>query len=124
MNNQSANTSSLFDKMENYTRTSINLFKLNSIERSADVVSSLLSRITIVTIASLFILFANVGLAFWIGKMLGEYYLGFFIVSGFYIILMILTFIFRNKAIKKPISDMIIKKMIHEDEIDNIIRNN
>lgn len=124
MNNQSTNTSSLFDKMENYTRTSINLFKLNSIERSADVVSSLLSRITIVTIASLFILFANVGLAFWIGKMLGEYYLGFFIVSGFYIILMILTFIFRNKAIKKPISDMIIKKMIHEDEIDNIIRNN
>lgn len=124
MSNQSANTSSLFDKMENYTKTSITLFKLNSVERSADVVSSLISRITIVAIASLFILFANVGLAIWIGKVLGEYYLGFFIVSGFYIILMILTFILRNKAIKKPISDMMIKKMIHEDEIDNIIRNN
>ncbi len=124
MSNQSANTSSLFDKMENYTKTSLTLFKLNSVERSADVLSSLISRISIVAIASLFILFANIGLAFWVGKMLGEYYLGFLIVSGLYIILMIVTYIFRNSMIKKPISDMVIKKMIHEDEIDNIISNN
>ncbi len=124
MSNQSANTSSLFDKMENYTKTSLTLFKLNSVERSADVLSSLISRISIVAIASLFILFANIGLAFWIGKMLGEYYLGFLIVSGLYIILMIVTYFFRNSMIKKPISDMVIKKMIHEDEIDNIISNN
>lgn len=124
MDNQSANTNPLFDKIESYAKTSITLFKLSSIEKSADVVSSLISRITIIVIASLFILFANIGVAFWIGKSLGEYFLGFFIVSGFYIILLAFVFIFRYKMIKKPISDMMIRKMIHEAEIDSIIQNN
>lgn len=124
MDNQSANTNPLFDKIESYAKTSITLFKLSSVEKSADVVSSLISRITIIVIASLFILFANIGVAFWIGKALGEYFLGFFIVSGFYIILLAFVFIFRYKMIKKPISDMMIRKMIHEAEIDSIIQNN
>lgn len=124
MNNQSANTNSLFDSIESYAKTSITLFKLSAVEKSADVISSLISQITIITISSLFILFANIGLAIWIGKLMGEYFYGFFIVSGFYMILFIVAYIFRDKIIKKTISNMIIKKMVHEAEIDKIIQKN
>ena len=38
----------LFEKAENYTRTSIELAKLNVIDKSSDVLSSLISRLAIV----------------------------------------------------------------------------
>ncbi|MES2811446.1 MAG: hypothetical protein V4670_03160 [Bacteroidota bacterium] len=124
MDNNAINRETLFDKFENYTKTSITLFKLSSVEKSADVLSSLTSQVTIILIALMFILFTNIGLALWLGKLLNEYFLGFFIVSGFYLVLALVVFIFRNQMIKRPINDMVIKKLIQKTDLDAIIQSN
>lgn len=103
---------SLYDKAKKYTETSIELYKLNAIEKTSDVVSSLVSRIALVLAFSLFTLFVNIGISLLIGKVLGAYYLGFLIVSGFYLIITMLVYFFSEKFIETPIANLVISKLL------------
>lgn len=102
----------LYDKVKEYTETSIELYKLNAIEVTADVVSSLASRIALALVFSLFTLFVNIAISLWIGNLLGAYYLGFLIVSGFYLIISILIYFFCEKLIETPITNLVIAKLL------------
>lgn len=103
----------LLEKAENYTKTSIELLKLKVINKSADVLSSILALIAIGTVVALFTLFLNIGLGLYIGKMLGDYYLGFFVVSGFYFLLAVVIYLVKEKYIKDKITDLVISKLLN-----------
>lgn len=103
---------SLYFKVKEYTETSIELYKLNAIEATADVLSSIVSRLAFVFVFSLFTLFINVTISLLIGSLLGAYYWGFLIVSGFYLIIMILLYYLNGKLIKIPITNLVIEKLL------------
>lgn len=102
----------LFEKAQDYSKTSIELLKLNVISKSADVLSSITSLIAIGVVVALFTLFINIGLGLYIGKLLGDYYLGFFAVSGFYFLLAVVIYLMKEKYIKQKITDLIISKLL------------
>ncbi|MEO6721180.1 MAG: hypothetical protein ABIN67_12495 [Ferruginibacter sp.] len=104
---------SLFEKTGDYLETRLELLKLQAIDKTSDVTSSLVSRIAIVLILSFAIFIANIGLAIWIGELVGKVYLGFFIVAAFYALLAWLIHVFRKAWIKEPITHMLIKKMLN-----------
>ncbi|HEX9150464.1 MAG TPA: hypothetical protein VF842_00175, partial [Flavobacterium sp.] len=87
MDNFTASIETLFERAEDYTRTSAELVKLNAIDKSADVLSSLLSRLTVAIFAVMFVLLLNIGLSIWIGEITGKPYLGFLIVSSVYLLI-------------------------------------
>lgn len=105
-------TDTLFDKAENYTKTSFELFKLKSVSVSADVLSSLTSQIIVAVVVVFFSLFLNIGLSLLIGQLLGEYYYGFFVLAFAYLILAIVLYKNQNKWIKKPIGNIIISLLL------------
>jgi hypothetical protein len=102
----------LFERAEDYGKTTLNLLKLNAIDKSADVVSSLVSRLAVVMTVVFSVLIVSVGLSLWIGKLLGDAFYGFFIIGGFYAILAILLQVFRHQWLKDPVSNSIIKQML------------
>ncbi|WP_166966074.1 hypothetical protein [Yeosuana marina] len=110
----------LYEKVKEYTETSLELYKLNAIDITADVVSSLVSRIALVLVFSLFTLFVNIAISLLIGNLIGSYYLGFLIVSGFYLIITILIYFFSNKYIKIPITNLVIAKLLKSRRNENI----
>jgi hypothetical protein len=112
MDNQATTIEMLFEKAQDYTRTTVELTKLNVIDKSADVLSSLLSRLTVLIVAAMFALLINIGLSIWIGELLGKTYYGYFVVAGVYFILAILINSFKDQWIKLPVSNFIITKMI------------
>lgn len=103
----------LFEKAEHYAKTSAELFKLKTIDKSADVISTLTARLAVVSFITLFFLILNIGIALWIGEMLGKTYYGFFIVAGFYALAGIVFYIFRNKWIKTPLRNSIIAQALN-----------
>jgi hypothetical protein len=103
---------SLYNKVKEYTETTIELYKLNAIEATADVLSSIVSRLAFVLVFALFTLFINVTISLLIGNLLGAYYWGFLIVSGFYLIIMILLYYFNGKLVKAPITNLVIEKLL------------
>jgi hypothetical protein len=102
----------LFEKAETYSKTTFELGKLKSVETTATVVTFLVARLSVIIMISLFALILNIGFAIWIGKLLGEYYYGFFIVAGFYCIAGIVLHFFLHKWIKKPLGDLIITQAL------------
>jgi hypothetical protein len=72
----------------------------------------LMARMAIVMVVAMFTLFINIGISLFIGKMMGEYYLGFMIVSLFYLILAIVLYLFSNQFIKIPITNLVIEKLL------------
>ena len=49
----------LLEKIEDYSKTTIELFKLQAIDKSANVLSSLISRIAVLMVVALFIVIIN-----------------------------------------------------------------
>ncbi len=112
MENQPNNhIESLFEKTGEYIETRIDLLKLKAADKSADVVSSLVSRLVILLIATMFIIILNIGIALLIGEALGKSYYGFFVLAGFYLITGLVFNSFKNKWIKEPVADKLIKKL-------------
>jgi len=104
----------LFERAEDYSKTTIKLFKLNAIDKSADVASSLVARLAVIMTVVFSVLIISIGVGFWLGKMLDDTSYGFFIVGGFYVLLAILLHLFRKQWLKYPVSNSIIKKLLKE----------
>jgi hypothetical protein len=102
----------LIDKSKDYLDTKIELTKLKTIDKSADILSAVIVIVSMLFISSLLILFVSVAVALLLGKMLGAYQHGFFIMGGFYAIILLLIYVKREKWIKTPIANELINKML------------
>lgn len=103
----------LFEKAENYLKTTVELTKLNVVDKSSDVLSSLLPRIILLVVVALFSFLINIGISLWIGELLGKWHYGFFIVAGSNLAIIVLLYSFRHSWIKIPINNLIITKIVN-----------
>jgi hypothetical protein len=103
---------SLIDKSKDYLETKIELTKLKTIDRSADILSSVIVMVSMIFLGSLFIIFISIALALMIGQWLGTVQYGFLIMGGFYALLLLLIYLRREKWIKTPIANGLINKML------------
>jgi hypothetical protein len=115
MENKSTTIEMLFEKAEDYTRTTIDLVKLNAVDKTADVMSSLLSRLAVSIVFVMFAFLVNIGLSLWIGELLGKAYFGFFAVSSVYLLIAIVLYIFKDQWIKMPVNNFLIVKMLKKN---------
>lgn len=111
----------LYEKAKKYTETSAELLALKTVDKSADVLSSLITVVLIVIVVAMFTLFINVGLSLFIGTLLNEYYLGFIIISAFYLVLALVLYLFKDKFIKIPVTNLIIVKLLKSKNSDSNI---
>jgi len=102
----------LIDQSKDYLETKIELTKLKTIDKSADVLSSVVVMVTIIFLGSLFIIFISIAAALMLGNMLGSAHYGFLIVGGFYALLLLLIYLQRDRWIKVPIANGLISKML------------
>ena len=114
MENIAASIESIFNKADRYGKTSLELFKLKVISKSADAAASLTSRLVVAIFIGLSLVVLNTGAALWIGEAIGKSYYGFFIVAGFYAVIAALLNFFRNAWIKTPINNSIIAQVLKQ----------
>ncbi len=102
----------LMEKTVEYGKTSFELVKLKTLDKVSDVVSSFIPYSIILILVASFLLFFNLGLAFWLGKILGNAFYGFFAVAAFYGVLGIVFRFFMHNWLKKVICNTIIKQVL------------
>jgi hypothetical protein len=103
---------SLFEKAETYGKTTYELSKLKLLQTSTVVVSSLLARLSVIAMLSMFALISSIGVAIFLGELLGKSYYGFFIVAAFFLVAGIVLHFFLHKLIRRPVSEIIIKQAL------------
>jgi len=111
MGNSSAGINELTDNIREYIETRIELIKLETADSGASAVSSMLSWFIILVVAFLFVLMLTVGLAIGIGYLTENFAIGFFAVTGVYLLIGLLLYSYRDKWLRKPFVNIIIKNL-------------
>lgn len=103
---------SLLNSATEYGKTSYELFKLKALDKTSNVVSSVVPHSIVLIILSSFMLFLNLGIALWLGEIFGKIFYGFLIIAGFYLIIGVIIYFFLYKWLKKLVCNYVIKQML------------
>jgi hypothetical protein len=101
----------LIGHLKEYTETRLDLAFLNAQDRITDIISSLVSSIIGAVLTIFIVLFASLGVALWLCQHFQSSFIGFLFVAGFYLVTMLLVMVNREKWIKFPLINVLIKKM-------------
>ena len=77
----------LLGRVEGYGKTSLELAKLKAVKKLIPAATSATSQLIVISAFSMFALLFNIGIAMWLGELLGKPWYGFLAVSGFYLLL-------------------------------------
>lgn len=102
----------LVAKAEAYGHSSLELVKLKAVKASASATGMVGTQFVLGTIILLLLITLSMGLGFWLGEILNSVYLGFFCVAGFYLVLTIVLYLFREPLIQRPIENGVIKNIL------------
>jgi hypothetical protein len=117
MNNQPNLIESLVSNSTDYVETRLNLFKLKMVDKSSDLVSSVLSFLPLILTFIIVFILLNIGIALLIGDLVGKAYLGFLILTAIYIIIALVLYSQRNKMFKVPFANMLIRKFLKDTKV-------
>ena len=97
--------------METYRNlVTVRIVEQTSIGASVSIVGLLLLLVVV-----FILLFIGVGLAWWAGETLDNMKAGFFIVGGFYAVVLIIMLLTARKVILPNIRNLLIKKIYEQD---------
>jgi hypothetical protein len=102
----------LLERATEYGKKSFELVKLKAVDKISDVISSIIPNVVVFLLVASFMVFFNIGLAFWLGEMLGKICYGFFVVAAFYGIAGIVLHFFLHKWLKRNICNYINKQVL------------
>ncbi len=117
MSDQRNVVESLIGNTTEYVETRVNLLKLKLVDKTSNVASTILTMLPRAIIFLLVFFLLNIGIALLIGDLVGKAYLGFLILTGFYLITGLVLYAGRNKFFKAPIANMIISKILKNTSI-------
>lgn len=102
----------LLEKVTDYARTELQLAKLKALDKTSDAVSTVVPQLIVIVLVLIFMLFVNLGIAFWLGGILGNIYYGFFAVAAFYGITTLVLHLFMHKWLKRQVGNYIIRHVL------------
>jgi hypothetical protein len=94
------------DYLETFYRLSI----LKFTQKATNVASAVIATVAICTLGVLVVLFGSFGLAWWLGDLIESRAGGFFIVAGFYLLVVLCIVLMRKKIVFPYLRNMIIRK--------------
>lgn len=103
--------------IKEYAEARVEVAKLTFQERVSKVISSMVASIIGILLSLFVLLFLSIGISLWLSNYFQSAFIGFFCVSGFYLVVAIVVILNREKWIKEPMINSLIKKMnTHEQD--------
>jgi Putative Actinobacterial Holin-X, holin superfamily III len=91
--------------------TYIALAKANVTQKAADAASFSISGLLMAALAFFALLFAGFALGWWLGELLSSMIAGFLIVSGIFVVLLVVLVLFKEQILHPIIRNKIVKKV-------------
>jgi uncharacterized membrane protein YqjE len=108
----------LAKNIKDFMHTEIELIKLRFAEKLSKLLSNFLAVMIFIWFILIFILFTSISLAFLVGEWTGKMSIGFFIVSLLYLFIAFITWYWREKLIRIPILNGILRQLFEKENGD------
>jgi hypothetical protein len=114
MEDQEADPHGITGKIKEYVRIRKELVILTAVEKGSQLFANLLTAILVVLFTVLTVLFGSLALGFYLSEIMGNTYSGFLIVAGFYLLIVLIVYLTKDKYLEKRIINNIIKKFFKD----------
>ncbi|MBI1191643.1 MAG: hypothetical protein GC205_00520 [Bacteroidetes bacterium] len=98
--------------LRGYIQTNLELAKLEIVERGSVIGTAIFSGVVIAVFGLLALALLSIGASFYFGQLFGDIFAGFALVSGFYLLLAGVLFLFRKRIVEKTIRDKILHELL------------
>lgn len=105
--------------VKEYVNNRIASVKLSVAEKSSKIVANLIAKTIVVVVFLFFLVFASIAAGYALAKWTGEFYWGFLIVAGIYLFIGMIIWVAREKILRLPILNAMVKQMFKEEEEDD-----
>lgn len=106
----------LFEKIESYIKTTLELYRLKAIDKVTDIFATLASSMILGLIVALSFILLSVGLALFLGELLGKSYYGFFAIGGLYAAIGIVVGINRREWLEVKLNNFLINQIFKKKD--------
>ncbi|MES2780960.1 MAG: phage holin family protein [Bacteroidota bacterium] len=103
-------------QLTDYLQLRLDLLKADFTEKTALIFSKLITGVIVLVMLFMVLIFGSLVMGFYFGNMLGSLMLGFAVVTGFYVLLIVLVLLVKDKLIQAPVANQIIDIMYESDE--------
>lgn len=97
-----------------YARQRADMVKLEVVEKSSEIVSSLITNLVVAILAFIGVLLLSLTAALFLGQLWGDYALGFLAITVFYTMICIVLVVFRRQLVTNPVVSHIISLVYEE----------
>lgn len=112
----SSNIEQIGELIKSWAENRIEVTKLRFKSINIKVLTTLLKILIPGLCLLLMLIFASAGMVWVLNESLKSTYAGYFIVAVFYLLLAIVIYIFRQEWIVRPLSNVLIKALDHEED--------
>lgn len=102
----------LFYKSKDYLNTRLELLKLKAINKASNIFSITVTAICLALFALMMVIMFSIGLALYLGNVLGASHYGFFIMGGVYILIGLILIMLKKSLLKIPFSNWLIRNLV------------
>ena len=107
----------LTDHVKDYITTKVEITKLRFAEKTSLTIGNIIAAFVVAVLFLFVLLFGSIAGAWALSDWIGKNYAGFLIVTGFYLLVAIIVWFARNRLIRFPVMNAIIK-MLHKKDDD------
>lgn len=112
-------TGETIEYLKIYAQQQVDIIKLDTVEKSSKVISSMITGLVLGMMALLVLLFLTVAGALFLGQLLSNFALGFLIVGLIFLVIAVVLYSFRRSIITSPVVSYFIAKIYEEEQIQS-----
>lgn len=117
MKEESDTVNTLFDRMKEFSVAYTELIKLKAINLATAVISVIIPDIVFSIVMLTVGIFLNIGIAIWLGGIMGKLYLGFLMVGLFYLVVGLISHFTLRGWLKKRLGNYFIKIIFRNSDL-------
>jgi len=107
----------LTEHVKDYITTKVEITKLRFAEKTSLTIGNIIAAVVVAVLFLFVLLFGSIAGAWALSDWIGKNYAGFLIVTGIYLLVAIIVWFARNRLIRFPVMNAIIK-MLHKKDDD------
>lgn len=111
MENIEAEKRNIVELAHDYADTYINYAVANVTQKTADISASAAFGVVAGLIGFFVLMFLGIAASFWLGELVSSTALGFLIISGVYVLVLVLLFVTRKKFVFPLVRNLIVKSI-------------
>lgn len=106
----------MLKKLENYISSRILLLKIEGTEKLSETLAVLFKKIMLLMFLGSFVLFLSLALALWLGKVFGSIVIGFLILAGIHLFILLVLYILRKPLLERTIKNEIVRTVFKQSD--------